>query len=491
MPAVTDAPARLRVRVESTRLELVLVRQGVVDWLARCRRDDSDGAGRYIGRHKTQLEAIESVLLGAADTLLQAMPEAGAADAEAMGALYDACRDHDLAIVWLRRLWRYFADRLDQRADSAPERALLIAADEVIWSCHRNVLQRAKQRRPDLVLPPPPLAYLSADYSPAAIESGRPLPSELDLAGKASDIPGIAAFLARLPLPLLRLPPWCNASPWWLVFIGHEVGHHLLHDLRLARTFADGVEAAARVAGQPGAATRWQGWAEEIFADLVSLLTMGPVALWAMAELEWAPRARMLRPSARYPAPALRLALMRRAADRLSLGPVPPELDAALDAALAGQPRPASIGEDLAVLPIVLDFALGTLDDVHGRLGTLAELTGFDRADFAAGGDASGWTATLSQPGKDPVVQPGLRSARLLAAAGAEAWRMIHDEPDDAWRAKRREALRQRLLDALPRSGPPGVRAALVPPGARPGEGQTLAEALLAASRAQRETAEG
>lgn len=474
-----EAPVRWRARVAATRGELDALRRQIVDWLARCHDDDSDEQQHYVGRYQTQREAIESLLLGVADALQQSLPD-GAAAADA-GRFYQACREHDRAVVWMRRLWRYFADRLDQRRSDAAERALLRAADEVAWSCHRGVMQRAAMRLANVVPTPAPLPFLSPDYSPAAIEAGRPLPSELQI---AVEVPAIGSYLAGLPLSQLRLPPWCLDAPWWLVFVGHEVGHQLMADLKLGAMLAQRLGAAANGVAA-GAAERWQGWAEETFADVVSLVLMGPVALWAMAELEWAPAARMLRSSARYPAPAVRLELMARCAGRLGLAAPPPDLRAQLDAVIGASSLPAPVTDDLAVLPAALDVLLGPLVQTPNGQGLgIAELAGFDARLFGSGSDVAAWTAAFARVDGSVQVDPGLDRPRLVAAAAAAAWWSIRDDADDARREARRQSLRTRLLATLPACGPPGVRARGLPDGHQPALGSRLAEDWLAAARA-------
>lgn len=472
---------RHRFRVESTRSELDTLGRDIAGWLERWHDGDVDVQGRYVGRHKTQHEAIAALLGDAGRALARSLD----AVAESAGQrptveLYEDCRDHDRAIVWLRRVWRYFADRIDPRSQDADTGALLRAADEVIWSCHRGVFQRALARQAGLAGAPAPLPFLAPDYSPAALEADRPLPSELQATG---GLPAVDDAIARLPVPLLRLPSWCLRAPWSLVFVGHEVGHHLQHDLRLVRFFAEGLEGAVRGAGGAAAAERWKGWGEEIFADLVSLLVMGPAALWAISELEWAPRRSMLRPGARYPAPALRLKLMIDWAARVGLAAPPADVAALLAEALAA-PLPPVLDVDLALVPKVLDFARGPMD---GDLGTLEQLCGFDPADFAPGSACLAWAARLVDPGALPPIHADLRSPRLLAAALALAWWAAREIDDAAERDRRRALLRARALDLLPRCGPPGVRAALQPAGARAGAGEALAGELLAASRAQRD----
>ena len=70
------------------------------------------------------------------------------------------------------------------------------------------------------------LPYIEPEYSPMAIPRDDPPP---DLAPEADSV--LAAFLGKLPVPLISLPPLCVTDPWWLILVAHEVGHHLQFDL--------------------------------------------------------------------------------------------------------------------------------------------------------------------------------------------------------------------------------------------------------------------
>src|SRR5262249_48257089 len=153
--------------------------------------------------------------------------------------------------------------------------SLLRAADEVVWSCYRQVFARAEHRQPELKgkRRPAPLAFIEPEYSPAALESDKQLRTQVPL---EVELRSLDDFLQTLPIPLLRLPPWSVGAPWWLVYVGHEVGHHVQHDLDLIGGFRQGMEAAARALHLPkDEVTLWGNWGEEIFADVFSLMILG------------------------------------------------------------------------------------------------------------------------------------------------------------------------------------------------------------------------
>jgi hypothetical protein len=59
---------------------------------------------------------------------------------------------------------------------------------------------------------PAPLAFIEPEYSPAALESDKQLRTQVPL---EAEVRSLDNFLQSLPIPLLRLPPWCVAAPWW------------------------------------------------------------------------------------------------------------------------------------------------------------------------------------------------------------------------------------------------------------------------------------
>ena len=103
--------------------------------------------------------------------------------------------------------------------------------------------------------------------------------------------------------PTLRLPTWCVDSPWWLVFIAHEVGHNIQQELGLVQPFRT-VVAGAWQPAEPEATARgerWGRWSPELFADLVSVALIGPWAIEGLRELVLGPPAEMARSRAAIP----------------------------------------------------------------------------------------------------------------------------------------------------------------------------------------------
>jgi hypothetical protein len=462
-----------QVRWEQTEEELHRIKQQVTAWLAHRRQRDPQGY------HQTQLATIESVLLGALKRLTEKLNEVQAALPQLeVEAVYDQCRDFDQSILWVNRLWSFFRDKFDQRDEPQYAGPLLKAADEMIWSCFWQVFE-TKQLTPQH---PAPLCYIEPEYSPAAIVSDQPMPHGLRL---EADIDFLDEFLATLPLPVLRLPPWCVQSPWWLVFIAHEVGHHIQHELDLVEPFQQGLQQAAQKAGAtPAASKTWGDWGEEIFADMFSLLMAGQWALWAMAEVELSAPAAMTAPKPRYPAAVVRLALMREIAMHLKLDTTAALRGLDLDAIAQGN---ATTAQDFALAKTLAAAAFAGLEDCCGKP---SDFCGFDQATFQAGGTIENW-ANLLRSSPPPPGEKNLASARNIVSGAVAAWAEVSAFSDRRVRTAEKKQLVENTLQVLQESGPEGTRADAQPDGKRPEKGREFADLLLARSRQQKTDGSG
>lgn len=479
---VLDTDLLNEVRRERSAGELEQLNQSICDWIQAQRAADVDEHDQYMGRHKTQLEAIESVLLDALTCMANSIgPESLRVKSE-VGLFFDRCRDVDMATLWLQRVWEFFKEKFDQRKDDQRKDQLLKAADEVVWSCYRQVLSHPNVIQAGIKPGPTPLPYIEAWYSPAARHSDKPLRGDLEL-----KVPGmdeeLASFLAGLPIPLLRLPPWCVDAPWWLVYIAHEIGHLVQHDLKLVGYFRQGMEAVASNNGlSKDEQERWGRWGKEIFADVFSVMLMGPWALWGIVEVEWTALPRMSRRRPTYPAPLVRLALMSHLSEQLKLGS---------RRALRGLDPTGLAGDnpkmkrDLSVVNDAVAFALKPLPK---KLGTLKELCGFEKSVFAPEEKVERWAAELRSD-RNLAPHRSLGTARLVMSGAVQAWADVIELAPPERRATR-EALADRTKMALIRSAAPGTRANLQPSGKRPGDGRKLADLLLQAGRQRLEPEE-
>ena len=460
------------VRREQTKQQLELVSKTIIDEL------DALVALDEIGLHKTQFESIRSILQIAISELESHLAEIKVAELD-LEDVYDICRDFDEAIIWLQRLWGYLSEKFGQRHGMGEVSRLLKAADEVVWSCFHSVLSRAIGQHG-----PAPLTYIEPEYSPATIQSDMPLPPSLRL---EADLEFLDQCLEAIPIPVLRLPPSCVSSPWWLVFAGHEVGHHIQYALDLIAHFRKGLSAAAESQGfsEDEAASTWGNWGEEIFSDVFAIMIMGESALRAMVELETGVAEKMVRRKPNYPSPVIRLELMTQLAYRLGLKSEPELIGLDLNAIAKSNPVSE---KDYAVVPAAIDFVLEPLPD--GSL--LKELCDFRKDIFDDGDSVSGWSVMLASEGALKVDQKEmlkLNTARDIICGSLKAWakhakgtKANDSEPAYSERIKIRDRIKNNTVEALLLSGPRETRAGMVsePPGER---GKVLADLLKNSSK--------
>ena len=359
-------------------------------------------------------------------------------------ALFDAAAAVDRRAAWLERLWRFFEAKFAQRHDASPFRTVLLAADEVVWSCYSQVFHRARVL--DLTVAPatpPPLAFVEARYSPEAF------PSELvppDLKGEV-EASLLREHLNKMPVSVVRIPPSCAPAPWWLVLLGHEVGHHVQYDLLPGRQLVDGFRSAIHDAvegatGSSDEADAWARWSRELFADMFSAFCMGPWAVRAMLELELTTAEAMDEPRDNYPPPSTRLGLLATVVDRAT-------------GSSQGSDRLAGLVEwdaDSPALAAVLDTALGPLPGLGATLRSLCDVDG---SGFAA--DIASWCETFSRR-EERIPVPSTRSARILLSAAFAAWDTIAASPPGHTLEAARSDLSTRATSAMLLGAPEGER---------------------------------
>lgn len=424
------------VFMASASARLFEVRREISDFDARVQvwlRDWADSDKR--GLFHSQRTALQTLLVDALQELTRRC-EPGRRPADEAALLGHAVQLESLRL-WLRRVYRYYRDKVDQRAEAG---ACLAGADEVMWSCYAPSLFEAETYGLPLTRRPPPLAYLHDHLSPAAI-----LPNMVPGSVRTYDRT-LAAFIETLPIPLLCLPESNRRAPWWLVFVGHEVGHHLQYALAPDAALIGGFREAIKDVVRDKSAVepyRWGEWSMELFADMVSVHLMGPEAVSAVAHFELANAGALTEHRERYPAPLWRVALLCAfwrcfsGDDRVLLPKVWAEAVQALP--------------EIALFDAVAEIACGALP---GLGVSFADLCGRSASDFLPGGGVDQRAAFLL--GDQTIGRyASLNDAALFAAAGYRALSSLAGE-----NVAGRKRLATRLLGVLQKCGPDGTRAA-------------------------------
>lgn len=435
------APA---LRVEASLHRLGCLRAEIFDWTQRRRKLDK--RKQYV----TQLASLQATL----DTALARLcAKASGFAPGSMAESYDLCREFDERLLIVRRLWRWFADKFDQR-DVVQLAKTLSAADEVVWSIHAGIMRAVHDGE---VPAPAPLPYLDGVGAPEAIPRESP-PQDLRLTDYDE---ALQLILSRLPIPVIALGADTADAPWELALLGHEVGHHLQYDLLPDWQLVDSVgQAVAAAVGGGERGKEWRWWSRELFADLSGLITMGPSSLTALLPLEYGAERHMVnRDRGRYPAPVVRLRAIAAMARELGLD---------VTDALSGTGLNSEPGLDDAVPPMASASICADLDEVPKVAAalvdckisgddTLATVSGFSPRVFAPQGAV--WSLAEQLMRNDRIVDPGIRVARDLASAGVVAWQQLVTIADRTDRDRRLATLGAVLVDSIIDSAEEATRA--------------------------------
>ena len=449
-----------QIRIEQTRSELDYLQREVKVWLDDRRKKDK------LRQYNTQLNVLEQALNGSLGGLRSKLDSV--ADNQPSGEVYVICRAYDKRLVLVQRVWTYFRSKFDQR-DDPHFKQVLAAADEVVWSCYAEVFKNVSfHSQREVTRGPAPLPYIEPQYSPQAIPRDDPPP---DLKSDNND-DLLYKYLKRLPIPIVSLPPVCLEEPWWLIYLGHEVGHHLQYDLMpelgLVDHFGQLLQETASSEPDPKCdsigAQRWRSWGKEIFADICSVCSMGPWAVRAMVELELADDRTMLKSNKpRYPSSVVRLDLLARVADVLGLeGRAALGDNVELEKLVNGPPLMDGnrnlrqiAADDLKMVPKIVTIVMTkSLAD----LSRFKDLYDWNVSDFSPGGRVDNWAQDLRNPA-NLYPEKSLRAARMLISGAVAAWTEVAAIDDATKRQEARERLAKNLLPVLAESREEGTRA--------------------------------
>lgn len=426
-------------RREQAVFEVVSLLRELDYWVQGWNETEQNEDGSRRGQYKTQVNAVYSEVHGAASILKSSIDNLNL-EADA-GSVYEDCANAERQVLWVRRVWYFFRDKFDQRNDERFSN-LLRAADEVIWSCYRPFFQLSSN---EVSVPEPaPLPYIDPDFSPSALRRDQ----RQALANKQADFTLVADAFAELPVPILKIPTTTINNPWALVLVGHEVGHIIgpLISSDFPARFREEIRSAVEEkGGTEEDQEAWFGWSDEIFADLYSVITMGQWAVWALTQFETAREKTMSERRLVYPSPIVRLEVMVELAKKygLSVG----------SATIPSQPS-EEMTRDLNCISTVVDRIV-TLPEISHLVQKLP----FEKSRYepnnttGAPGEVGQWSRNLLGEGASPRSNQ-LRSARMIAAACAQAWseKAFVD-------ASVRQALGEATVAKIRASFAPGVRS--------------------------------
>ncbi len=434
VPAV-DAEANNRRRGR-TAAQIASVRERIGTWETRrqvaLEGGFADRRQKQVDELADTLERVASQLEVRMDEIPMDLPSGNYADR--LGGIEEG-------VVWLERLWWEYDQKLVQAEGGLS--AFIRAADEVAWSCYEPVLRAVAPHTHR----PPPLTCVAAERSPLATSGMRPAAGKLQPPQEVDFAEPLLSRIRSTFIPLLQLPPWCVEAPWQLVFIAHEIGHHVLEDLALGPGIRTAIGNAARQHGSDAA--KWSRWADEIFADYFSLLTIGTVTMAALGDHLWGSPSTRRRPSATHPSPALRLALLRAEAQAVGLSGTAADPYAIDGPLVTGIPA----------TPELVDAVVAALRAPLGPFKTLEKICGFQRNLETK---VSWWNRQVR--GESDDIENGDSAPRRIVAAAFFEWHRLTAAQMNALR-KTRAA---RLLELIGAAAPSHTRASFATPDRNP-----------------------
>jgi hypothetical protein len=231
---------------------------------------DQSEARQLLEKNHTQIRRITNRLEGYREEIGGRLEKADGA------ALLALCRELEINILTVHRLWGFFRDKLALRS-VPPFQEYLFLADELAWACYEAAQRRVLATHvPAEEVKEPPLVFFSDSSSP--FTSSRNSAYELEPVEDEELPPDEGRDdLKSLPVPVIGIP-WFQIRhlPDALV-IGHEVGHDVEDDFRLTERLSIVLDSAMEKAKlRDDHRDAWQGWLGEVFADVYGSLATGP-----------------------------------------------------------------------------------------------------------------------------------------------------------------------------------------------------------------------
>jgi hypothetical protein len=233
-------------------------------------------------------------------------------------------------------------------------------------------------------------------------------------------------------------------APWWLIHLGHEVGHVI--DARLLG-YSERAALVQSLGLDARAADDWTQWSGETFADLYAALMHGQWALWALATAETHEAAAMIARRDSYPPPVVRLLVMAHACE--TLGASVTEVASAIDS------WRLIVGADPALAALVLggQRVVEAMLSHHVQRTPWSTLTEWQSSQWDR--QALGmWTATLRKRPVTLAARPRRSWPRFLVAAS-----VARRKDGEDLRAFDGESVGEDLLTWLPAVREAGSRA--------------------------------
>jgi hypothetical protein len=246
-----------RKRVELS-IKLEALTAELDDWL------ELTAPGARLEKHHSQLLRVAGGLRPLVDKVQDSV------DSDDIGRDWRMVERHALE---LHRVWDFFREKLALRFIPWLQ-DYLIAADEYAWAGYEPAQQAAVESGSVTVdtVREPPLVCFTTVSTPFSIPRGTSYAR--DVGGGELQSAAALAVVKKLPIPVVGVPWYQLRHLPDALIVGHEVGHLVLRDFGLADTAARLVDDSL-ASSSTAVRARWQGWLEEVFADVYGTLASG------------------------------------------------------------------------------------------------------------------------------------------------------------------------------------------------------------------------
>ncbi|MDA0182951.1 hypothetical protein OJ997_21745 [Solirubrobacter phytolaccae] len=314
-------------KVIELRQKLAGIQAEFAGWMADA------GEDKPLRKHQSQISHITRQL-GVMVDGLRAQLDALARDDE---LVLGRCREVQIRVLEVHRLWDYFRSKLSLRYVEW-FRDYLAVADELAHACYAP----ARDACTGGVVPRTiPLVFFSGEFSPYT--HARDTAFAVETVENAMSSRELREFADRLPVPVIGVP-WYQVSHLPdVLMIAHEVGHGVEDDFGLGEPMEAALEPIL-AAYDEDAEFAWNHWRRELFADLYGLLAVGPAYTMALADLLATDTRSIVAETGEFarfdvhPPATLRLAAQSVAIDKLELAVDPAESRSAWERTFAAAP---------------------------------------------------------------------------------------------------------------------------------------------------------
>ncbi|WP_322754902.1 hypothetical protein [Frankia sp. Cas3] len=164
-------------------------------------------------------------------------------------------------ILDLHHVWDFFRSKLTLRFVEW-SKDFLVAADEFAWACYRPAVEIGSVRGDPTIAIEPPLVFLNRSRTPFAQLRG----SEFLQFGMSSEEG--RTWQREIPFPMIGIPWYTTHYVPDLLYVAHEVGHHIEDRFDLD-------DALRQRIADAGVSAEWLDWSGEVFADVYGCIAAG------------------------------------------------------------------------------------------------------------------------------------------------------------------------------------------------------------------------